>query len=165
MDRYQKPVVIAGLALIVGGLLFGLIFAYFVDHQARLVAADSYQPVFELLGENSATDWRALQEKINAQSLTHASAINFHAHSINMGVLLILVGLLVPLLGRAQGSGVALVVGFIVAACLYPAGLLLIALNFAVLGEIVATLGAVLAIAVFALLYLNFSKALKSVPK
>jgi len=165
MDRYQKPVVIAGLALIVGGLLFGLAFAYFVDHQARLVAADAYQPVFELLGENSTTDWRGLQEKINAQSLTHASAINFHAHSINMGVLLILVGLLVPLLGRVQGSGAALLVGFVVAACLYPAGLLLIALNFTAVGEIVAALGALLAIAVFALLFLKFSQALKSVPE
>lgn len=165
MDRYQKPVVIAGLALIVAGLLFGLVFAYVVDHQARLVAADAYQPVFQLLGENPATDWRGLQEKINAQSLTHASAITFHAHSINMGVLLILIGLLVPLLGRAQGSGAALVVGFVVAACLYPAGLLLIALKVKFLGEVVAALGAGLAIAVLALLFLKFSAALKTISK
>ena len=163
MDRYQKPVVIAGLALIIGGLLFGLVFAYVVDHQARLVTADAYQPVFELLGQNTATDWRALQEKINAQSLTHASAITFHAHSINMGVLLILIGLLVPLLARAEGSGMPLLAGFVVAACLYPAGLLLIALKLTFVGEVVAALGAGLAIAVFALLFLKFSAALKSI--
>ncbi len=163
MDRYQKPVVIAGLALIVVGLLFGLVFAYTMDHEARLVVADAYQPVFELLGENTATDWQALQEKINAQSLTHASAITFHAHSINMGVLLILVGLLVPLLARAEGSGMPLLAGFVVAACLYPAGLLLIALKLTFVGEIVAALGAGLAIAVFALLFLKFSAALKSI--
>ncbi len=163
MDRYQKPVVIAGLALIVAGLLFGLAFAYAMDHQARLVAADAYQPVFELLGENTATDWRGLQDKINAQSLTHASAITFHAHSINMGVLLIIVGLLVPLLARGQGSGAALVVGFVVAACLYPAGLLLIALKLTFVGEVVAALGAGLVIAVFALLFLKFSAALKTI--
>ncbi len=163
MDRYQKPVVTAGLALIVAGLLFGLVFAYATDHQARLVAADAYQPVFELLGENTATDWRGLQDKINAQSMAHASAITFHAHSINMGVLLILVGLLVPLRAHALGSGAALIVGFVVAACLYPAGLLLIALKVTFVGEVVAAVGAGFAIAVFALLFLKFSQALKSI--
>ncbi len=84
-------------------------------------------------------------------------------HSINMGVLLILVGLLVPLLARAEGSGMPLLAGFVVAACLYPAGLLLIALKLTFVGEIVAALGAGLAIAVFALLFLKFSAALKSI--
>ena len=163
MDRYQKPVVIAGLALIVGGLLFGFVFAYIMDHQARLVAADAYQPVFELLGADVTDDWRALQEQVNARSLTQASAITFHAHSINMGVLLILVGLLVPLLARAQGAGAGLVIGFVVAACLYPVGLLLIALNATLLGEIVAAVGAGFAIATFALLFLKFSASLKTI--
>jgi hypothetical protein len=76
--------------LILGGFIFSLIFSWSVDHQARLVAHDAYEPVFEQIARNGGDDsWRILEEEISRVSIAHRRAADVHGHSINMGILLI----------------------------------------------------------------------------
>lgn len=163
MDRQVKRFVVAGLILILAGFLFGLVFSYLVDHRSRLVTNDAYQPVFELISEAAEdADWQALQKKINSASRIYARAIDVHTHSINLGILVMLMGLLYPLFSGGRHFGRALATGFILAAWLYPAGLMLQMFQFTLFGEVAAAVGAGLAIGTFALLLVGIWRGLES---
>ena len=163
MDRAQKLIFTAGLALILVGFLLGLAINYFTDHRARLVSKDAYEPVFVLISEKGTdVDWHELQKEINASNRFNAHAIGVHTHSINMGILLLLVGLLFPLFHTGQRSDPVLS-GIVIAAWTYPIGLMLQMLNFIKLGEIIAALGACLVIGIFVLVFIRVSRALDSI--
>ena len=166
MTGRSKLLVVTGLALILGGFLFGFGFSYAVDHQARLVAYDDYQPVFELIGrEGTAADWQDLQSRINGRSVAHRRAADVHTHSVNMGILLILLGLLSPVLAKRESSRDRWLLGLVAAGCIYPAGLLLQFVGLTRAGEIVAAAGAALAIVTLVALYLGISRAIDGLAK
>jgi hypothetical protein len=159
----NRRLIVTGLALILGGFLFSLAFSLSVDHQARLVAHEAYQPVFEeIVNDISNEDRRSLAAGITKTSVAHRRAADVHGHSINMGILLILIGLLTPLLAARNagtGSNNRLIIVLALSAVVYPAGLLLQYLTFTVAGEIVAALGAAAAILSLAALYVRIWKA------
>lgn len=166
MKGAARLLVTAGLALILAGFLFSLGFSYAVDHQPRLVAYDDYRAVFERISERgTAADWEALQQRINADSIAHRRATEVHTHSVNMGVLLILVGLLAPLLGRLEKPRRKALLLFVAASCVYPIGLLMQFLGMNTAGEFGAAVGAAFVIVTLALFYLSISRAIDSLPR
>jgi ABC-type thiamin/hydroxymethylpyrimidine transport system permease subunit len=163
MDRQVKWIVVAGLILILAGLLFGLVFSYSVDHRTRLITNDAYQPVFELISEGAEDeDWQALQREINSASRIYARAIDVHTHSTNLGILVMLMGLLYPVFSGGRHFGGALTIGLVLAAWLYPAGLMLQMFQSTLFGEVVAAVGSGLAIGTFALLLVGIWRGLES---
>lgn len=165
MKGAARLLVTTGLGLILAGFLFGLGFSYAVDHQPRLVAYDDYRAVFELVSAQAAVaDWEPLQERINAASIAHRRATDVHTHSVNMGVLLILVGLLAPLLSRLEKPRRRALLLFVAASCVYPLGLLMQFLGLNAAGEVGAAVGAVFVIVTLALFYLSISRAIDSLP-
>lgn len=163
MDRQVKRFVVAGLILILAGLLFGLVFSYSVDHRTRLTTNDAYQPVFELISEGAEdTDWQTLLREINSASRVYARAIDVHTHSVNMGILVMLMGLLYPVFSGGRRFAEVLAIGFVLAAWLYPAGLMLQMFQSTLLGEVIAALGAGLGIGTFTLLLIGIWRGLES---
>lgn len=168
MDRVQKLLFGAGLAIIICGMLFALAFSHFVEHRTKLLTMDKYESVFELISDQSTNaNWQKLQKKVNLNSLFYTNANDVHAHSINMGILVILVALLYPLIHitrPARRSDITVLVGFVIAALTYPAGLLLKMFHINLPGEILAALGACLSIGIFAFIFIRISNALELIP-
>jgi hypothetical protein len=81
-----------------------------------------------------------------------------HGHCINLGILLILLGLLLPAAGEVRGPRTALLPALAASAFVYPLGLFLQYLTFKAAGEIVSALGAIGVIAACAGLYLQISR-------
>lgn len=166
MKGSARLLTMAGLGLILAGFLFGLAFSFAVDHQPRLVAYDDYQSVFEMVSTRGASaDWEALQQRINAASVAHRRATDVHAHSVNMGLLLILVGLLAPLLSRLEKPRRRALLLLVGASCLYPLALLMQFFGLITVGEYGAALGAALVIVALALFYLGVSRAIDLLPR
>ena len=164
MGRLQKQVVVTGLLLIAAGFLFGLVMTFAADHQTRLLVNDSYSEVFVLLSrDGSSNESKAIQDEADRKALSYSRAVGFHTHSINMGILVILGGLLLPLVGAHGRRRTLTIYGFVFAACLYPIGLLLTLFGLELVGEIAAAAGAILAIATFAVIWLGISQALSGV--
>jgi hypothetical protein len=160
MTGWHWRLVIVGLMLILGGFIFSLIFSWSVDHQARLVAHDAYQTVFEQIARNDGDEsWRILEEEISRVSVAHRRAADVHGHSINMGILLILLGLLAPLLSQADSGNSRVLLLLALSSVVYPAGLLLQFLTLTVAGEVVSAIGAAGAILALAALYVRVWKA------
>jgi hypothetical protein len=159
MTAWSRRFIVAGLVLVAAGFVFGLVFSLSVDHEARLVAHDAYRPVFELIArEGSGAEWQPVEKAVSARSVAHRRAADVHGHSINMGILLILLGLLLPAAGDMRGPRTALLPTLAASAFVYPLGLFLQSLSFKVAGEIVSALGAVGVIAAFAGLYLQIAR-------
>ena len=173
MTNWQTRLVLTGLILVFAGFLFGLAFSLSVDHQPRLVAHEAYEPVFEQIGTGVSEEmWRGTAAAISQVSIAHRRAAAVHGHLTNMGIVLMLVGLLAPLLamardraqeagaagGKEGGAGSALLAGLVASAIVYPMGLFLQFLRFTLAGEIVAALGAVGVITCLAGFYLRLCK-------
>jgi hypothetical protein len=157
---WQRRMILAGLLLILAGFVFGLCFSSSVGHEARLVAHDSYQPVFEAIADDgSQAEWRALERGITERSIAHRRAADTHGHSVNMGILLILVGLLAPLFAERAGAHRPLLLVLAVSAVVYPIGLSLQFFRLTTAGEIVSAAGAIGAIAALGALLIRFWKA------
>ena len=166
MNRVSQICVFAGLTLGVLGLAFGLVFNYAVDHEARLVEYDAYRTTFEAIMEEGGTQWEERAADTTAHAMTHRRAAGVHTHAINMGVVLLLSGLLVPLLARGDPRRSRLAVwGLIGAAWIYPLGLLVQFAGLTRAGQTLAGVGAALAIAALILLFTQVSAALKSLPR
>jgi hypothetical protein len=163
MNGLSRFLLFAGLLLILGGFLFGFGFSQAVGHQPRLVAYDNYRDVFASLGEAEVAT-SEIETAIDLRSVAHRRAMDLHTHSVNLGILLMLIGLLSPLLSsaaRARPRGLFWLAG---GAWLYPAGLLLQFLGSVLAGEIVAAIGAAVIIAAFAFIYYRVSRALHHLP-
>ena len=156
---WQRRMTLAGLMLILAGFVFGLVFSWSVGHEARLVAHDSYQPVFEAIADDgSQAEWRALEQGITERSIAHRRAADTHGHSVNMGILLILVGLLAPLF--ADRGSTRLLLALAVAAVVYPIGLSLQFFGLTTAGEFVSAAGAIGAIVALGALLVRSWKAI-----
>ena len=163
MDRSSRSIILSGLALATLSLIFGIIFSYWVDHKARLAEYDDYRTTLELIVDaEPAVQWRKELEDTNRHSALHRRASVFHTHAINMGILLILVGLYLPLLKDSRESSPWLAWSFVGFAWLYPMGLLLQLSGFILTGQVIAATGALLAITTLGLLYRKLSRALDS---
>ncbi len=164
MNPISRLVMLAGLALVVAGLAFALGVSYFVDHEARLVAYDAYQPTFEAVMQDAIdSKWQAELAQANRISVAHRRAADVHTHSVNMGILLILIGLLMPLLSRLKKQSPWVLWAMISSAWIYPLGLLLQFAGLTQVGEALAALGAALAIAALVWLFRILSRALDTI--
>lgn len=164
MRSWHTRLVATGLLLILAGFAFALLFGWSVGHQARLVAHDAYRPVFEQLagGDGSEVEWRELEKRISRHSVTHRRAADVHGHSINMGILLILIGLFAPLVGN--GGSRALFV-LTAAAVIYPVGLFLQFLGVHRIAEMISATGAAGVVAALAFLYWRISRSVDALPR
>lgn len=166
MNRMSRLVMLSGLALVLAGLVFAVGVSYLVEHESRLVAHDAYQPTFEVLMQDPADgEWQAELAQANRTSITHRRAAGVHTHSINMGILLILVALLIPLLSQLGSQSPWLSWAMIGAAWVYPLGLLLQFAGLTLAGEVLAAIGAAAAIAALAWLFRVLSRAIDTMTR
>jgi hypothetical protein len=109
------------------------------------------------------SEWQAELAQANRISVTHRRAADVHTHSVNMGILLILIGLLAPLLSRLKKQSPRVLWAMISSAWIYPLGLLLQFAGLTQAGEALAALGAALAIASLVWLFRNLFRALDTI--
>ncbi|MBI4306881.1 MAG: hypothetical protein HY678_11235 [Chloroflexi bacterium] len=152
----QQGLFISAVALMLFGMVFGLAINYAADHRARLALNEAYDPVFALLSEGADAEAVNMRHsRISGTSLRHSRAMDFHTHSINMGILVLLAGLLYPMIPARRAIDAWAITGLAIAAWLYPGGLLLQFFGMRLAGEILAAAGAVLAIITFLMLVIR----------
>lgn len=162
MSNAPRLLISTGLVLTVLGMLLGLSFSYVVDHQPRLVAHDAYGDLVEASGSHEPQAHREqLRASLDARSIAHRRATDSHAHAINMGMLLMLIGLFVPIVA-SSGAPVSrsLALTAVAAAFLYPMGLVLQLGGWLLPGEIVAAIGGALVVTSLALLFWRIHRGL-----
>lgn len=152
MESLQRHLVVCGVGLILAGLVYGHAYSLISNHTALLTIKDDYQAIY--VDVSQAVDKNASESDIlddinivNAKSTRYRRAVGAHAHAINLGLLITIVGLIFSfaLAGSRHASKIAY--GFLTGCICYPVGLALQAMGQVVAGEAFALLGASLVLA------------------
>lgn len=157
IEQLQRRLITFGLIFISVGFIYGVAYNFYVNRDALLQLKDDYMPAFSQLTEeiiSQADGSRALVEigQTNIRSTQYKRAIGAHAHAINLGLLLILVGMVFSFV--MQNSKKARLVAYLLVfgISVYPLGLALQAAGLKLLGEGFALFGATSVVIGFALL-------------
>lgn len=156
MQELQVRLILAGLLIILVGFFYGLVYVFVVNHDPLLQLKDNYEPAFTQLTQqlkSEQIDKNILDtvDTISEKSTRFRRAIGAHTHSINLGLLLILLALLfnTAFANSTYKSYIATFMGLGVIS--YPLGLGLQAAGLILIGEGFALLGAVVVITCIAL--------------
>lgn len=145
MDRIQRRVVVGGLILILAGFIYGGVYTVLVDRTSLLQIKDSYSSVFLIVAEKSeaknAADILLQLGQLQDLRVRYTRAIGAHVHAINLGLVVILAGLLLPLTRLTPDKGRWLATLFLGGGAIYPIGLSLQAGGYLFVGEVFAVLG------------------------
>ena len=148
MSRGQSWLLKGGLVLIMGGLLFGLVYGWCVEHGTLLVLKDSYGTAVRAAADGNAEEMKAGLATGSEANYKLVRAVDVHTHFIKMGTVLLLAGLLWPLVG--DGKALTIAGAMIGGAVIFPFGVFLEIYTHSLIGQGVAALGAGLAILSFA---------------
>lgn len=145
VEYIQRRTIVIGLVLIIIGFLYGFGYSYLVNHESLLQRRDAYEPVFIHLAQDFDTTKESevldSLNQISQQNVAYIRAVGAHTHAINLGLLVIFVGLLLAVAFDNYEKARWLVISLLGGACAYPAGLALQSAGFVVAGEVFALLG------------------------
>lgn len=153
MESLQRRLIICGVSLILVGLLFGIGFSFVSDHTSVMKLKDWYQPAFVGLSEDLVSktggESRRLEmiESISERATDYRRAVGAHAHAINLGLVMIILGLIFAFTFSDNKHARWVARMLALGGCVYPAGLALQAFGLIFLGEAFALVGAGLVLA------------------
>lgn len=146
MNREQRLLITAGLALVIAGLLFGFVYGYFVQHGTLLVLKESHRAA---LRSAATGDWGSLRKslqtgaEINYQLLR---AVDVHTHLVKVATWVVLAGLFWPLLGWQKIDSRLVALALLGGAVFFPMGVFAEIYTHSVLAKALAAGGATLVI-------------------
>jgi hypothetical protein len=122
----RRLLVLGGIALVAGGLLFGDVFAVFMLHQnagqqgAALIAAN------QAVAAGDAAAVNQIFGRLGGLLEDRGTKVDAHVHSIGAGYLALLLALVQPFIALAPGTKKRLAQLFLVGGTLLPVGIFLI---------------------------------------
>ncbi len=123
MSGAERWLVLAALACMLGASLYGAIHGRAHGDETRLVLREQYAPAFLAAARGDVASAQALLARGQARQVAVGRAVSVHAHLGNLGVLLLLAGLVLPLTGWGRRGRQVVAAGLIAGAVLYPLGI------------------------------------------
>jgi hypothetical protein len=121
----RRVLLLGGIALAIVGMCHGTWYAVFAEHQALDRIGESLANAFTLASErNVAQVTTALAEYRNAK-YAHERQVDAHGHWIGLAMLLIVLGMAFDHVALAQKQKLALAIGLLAGATLFPLTVLL----------------------------------------
>ena len=145
MSGSRKLLLFGGLALAIVGMLYGLHYALFVEHQTLDTMGSSLAEGFVGVANRNPQQAHGAIQTYGAAKYDYVRQVDAHSHWGGLAMLMIVLGVVFDKLGFAERTrrwlGLALLAGSI----LFPLGVLLQTANHAkMLGSVLAALGSVL---------------------
>ncbi len=142
----QKWLIVGGLLLALLGLVYGLVYTYFVDHQTLPRLREHYRGAFVAAAEGDAARVETELEEGQAMNYRYVRAIDVHTHWLKMASVAILLGLILPLVQWNRKTRQVLALLFLAGGVIFPLGVFAQVVTDSVVPQAVAALGAALAI-------------------
>ncbi|MBT7951520.1 MAG: hypothetical protein HN764_07840 [Gammaproteobacteria bacterium] len=156
MEPLQKRLVVCGVGLILAGLVYGHAYSFISNHTALLTIKDDYQAIFvdvtRSVNTNAGGSFASNDiDDINSKSTQHRRAVGAHAHAINLGLLITIIGLILSFALAGNKHACKIGYGLLTGSICYPTGLALQAMGLVLAGEAFALLGAALVLGCLAI--------------
>jgi hypothetical protein len=158
MSGARRLLLAGGIALAVWGMVYGLWYAVFAEHQALEEIGSSLAAGFGgAAARNSALAERALQQYQQAKYV-YDRQVDVHGHWIGLAMVLIVLGIGLDRLAFSERIKTLLSIGALLGSVLFPLGVLLQTLNHSNGPRALAVLGSALVVLALAAFALGFAR-------
>jgi hypothetical protein len=167
MESLQRRLIVFGVGLILVGLVYGHAYSLISNHTALLTIKDDYQAIF--VDVTQAVDKNDIEafslndiDEVNSKSTRYRRAVGAHAHAINLGLLITIIGLIFSFVLAGNKHACKIGYGLLAGSICYPTGLALQATGQILAGEALALTGTCLVLGCLSITL--FIVLLKSTP-
>jgi hypothetical protein len=147
MSRSRKVLIVGGAGLAIIGMLYGLHYAVFVEHQTLDRMGGSLAAAFVHAAEHR---WDDSQNALTAYRQTkydYVRQVDVHSHWIGLAMLLVVLGVVFDEVGFSERARFAIALAMLAGSIVFPLGVILQTARMAPLGSCLAIAGSALVIA------------------
>lgn len=125
MNVARRILLIGGIALAVVGMCHGMWYAVFAEHQALDRMGGALASAFTHAAQRQQAEGTASLAEYREAKYVHERQVDAHGHWIGLAMLLIVIGVAFDRVGFAERQRLALAVGLLTGAVLFPLSVLL----------------------------------------
>lgn len=158
MNPSRKIMIVGGLVLVVTGMVFGLWYAVFAEHQQLEGMGERLTTGFALAAERMLPESHSAIHSYAATHYDYVRNVDVHSHWGGLAVLLIVLGTVFHRVGFRESARRFLAGAFVLGAFLFPLGVLLETVDHSRWPQALAVIGSALIIGALALIALGFMR-------
>jgi low temperature requirement protein LtrA len=147
VSRSRKLLILGGTVLAVLGMLYGLHYAVFVEHQTLDRMGGSLAGAFAHAAERRGDDSQRALTAYRETKYDYVRQVDLHSHWIGLAMLLIVLGVVFDEVAFAERARFAIALAMLAGSIVFPLGVILQTEHMAPLGSVLAIAGSALVIA------------------
>jgi hypothetical protein len=147
VSRSRKLLILGGTVLAVLGMLYGLHYAVFVEHQTLDRMGGSLAGAFAHAAERRGDDSHLALTAYRETKYDYVRQVDLHSHWIGLAMLLIVLGVVFDEVAFAERARFAIALAMLAGSIVFPLGVILQTVHPAPLGSVFAIAGSALVIA------------------
>jgi hypothetical protein len=147
MSSACKVLIAGGTVLALLGMLYGLHYAVFVEHQTLDRMGGSLASAFVSAAERQLPESRSALDAYAAAKYDYVRQVDLHGHWIGLAMLMIVLGVVFDELAFDERARLAIALAMLVGSIMFPLGVILQTLRMGPLGSALAIAGSALVIA------------------
>jgi len=147
VSRSRKILIFGGTVLAVLGMLYGLHYAVFVEHQTLDRMSGSLAGAFARAAERGGDDSKDALTAYRETKYDYVRQVDLHSHWIGLAMLLIVLGVVFDEVAFAERARFAVALAMLAGSIVFPLGVILQTVHMAPLGSVLAIAGSALVIA------------------
>ena len=125
MTGSRKLLVLGGMALAAVGMLYGLYYAVFVEHQTLDQMGGSLARAFASAAERNSSDSETALEAYASTKYDYVRQVDAHSHWIGLGMLMILLGALFGRVNFSEAVRQAIAISLLTGSAVFPVAVIL----------------------------------------
>jgi hypothetical protein len=147
VSRSRRLLILGGTVLAVLGMLYGLHYAVFVEHQTLDRMSGSLAGAFAHAAERGGDDSQDALTAYRETKYDYVRQVDLHSHWIGLAMLLIVLGVVFDEVAFAERARFAVALAMLAGSIVFPLGVILQTVHMAPLGSVLAIAGSALVIA------------------
>jgi hypothetical protein len=158
VSRSRKLLIFGGTVLAVLGMLYGLHYAVFVEHQTLDRMGGSLAGAFTHAAERRWDDSQSALTAYRETKYDYVRQVDLHSHWIGLAMLLIVLGVVFDEVALGERARFAIALALLAGSIVFPLGVILQTVRMAPLGSAMAIAGSALVIAALAATAVGFMR-------
>ena len=158
MSTSRKLLIFGGLALAAFGMLYGLYYALFAEHQALDRMGSALTEAFVHAAQRHLPESDASLQDYARTKYVYTRQVDVHSHWIGLAMLLIALGVVFDRVGFAEATRLWIASALLCGAIVFPLGVLLQTASLGTASSALAIFGSACVIGALALTALGFAR-------
>jgi len=159
MSRARKLLIFGGLALATFGMLYGLHYAVFVEHQTLDRMGGSLATAFTFAAERRMPEARNAVDVYGATKYDYVRQVDVHSHWIGLAMLMIVLGAVFDSVAFSERMRLLVALALLIGSVMFPLGVILqTASHGGMLASALAVLGSALVIVALGAVAVGFAR-------